>query len=181
MNRLSPLKTLLLSVMLVTTAVANDDVEREQQRIAREMIQVLNAYAVYKMGQYEEAFSRYKVLAEAGNQQGMLNVANMYAKGLGVEQNPSLAFAWYQRSAEAGDAISMLELAQAYRHGQGVEADETRALYWFRQAANAGEPDAQWQLARHLMAEGDADEARLWAERAAHQGQVAAQQFLRLP
>lgn len=55
---------LLLGALLSTPLSASDD---EQTRIAREMIQVLDAYAVYKMGDFDEAFERYRRLAEAGN------------------------------------------------------------------------------------------------------------------
>ncbi len=172
-------RTLMLGALLFATGGVQAEQTADQQRIAREMIQVLEAYAVYKMGQYEEAFTRYQALAESGNRQGMLNLANMYANGLGTDQNLEQAFVWYQRGAEAGDAISMLELADAYRAGIGVAADEQQALYWYTQAAEAGEPDAQWQLAQHLLASGQSDAGMEWAAKAADQGQIEAQRYLR--
>lgn len=174
----------LVGSVCLSTLLATGSVQAEspdQLRIAREMIQVLDAYAVYKMGRYEEAFARYKALAEADNRQGMLNLANMYANGLGTDQDLEQAFAWYRRSAQAGDAISMLEVANAYRLGLGVAADEKEALSWYQRAAEAGEPDAQWQLAKHLITTGLDAEGRMWAEHAAEQGQVDAQQYLHSP
>jgi len=98
------------------------------------MIRVLEAYAVYKMGQYDLAFERYIVLAEDGNRQGMLNVANMYAAGKGVEQSDTHAFQWYLRLAESGDRLGIAETAKAYRTGRGVQEDAERARYWEEQA-----------------------------------------------
>lgn len=109
-----------------TTAQASDD----QIRVAREMIRTLEAYAVYKMGQYDLAFERYLTLAEDGNPQGMLNVANMYSEGKGVEQSYSNAFRWYLRAAEIGDWIAMEQVESAYRTGKGVQKDTERAEYW---------------------------------------------------
>ena len=87
---------LLLGALLSTPLSASDD---EQTRIAREMIQMLDAYAVYKMGDFDEAFERYRRLAEAGNRQGMLNLGNMHAAGLGTRTDLGQALSWYQRAA----------------------------------------------------------------------------------
>ncbi|WP_166254989.1 tetratricopeptide repeat protein [Marinobacter salicampi] len=110
-----------------TTQVQQAD---DQTRIARDMIRTLEAYAVYKMGQYDLAFERYLALAEDGNRQGMMNVANMYAEGKGVEQSDSNAYQWNLRLAESGDRIGMAAVAQAYRTGRGVEQDSDRARFW---------------------------------------------------
>ncbi|HEV8078742.1 MAG TPA: sel1 repeat family protein [Marinobacter sp.] len=120
------LTALIALTPLTTQAQPADD----QTRVARDMIRVLEAYAVYKMGQYDLAFERYKALAEDGNRQGMLNVANMYAEGKGVERSDANAFQWYLRLAESGDRIGMEETAEAYRTGTGVQEDPERALYW---------------------------------------------------
>ncbi|MBW7472495.1 tetratricopeptide repeat protein [Marinobacter sp. M216] len=111
--------------------------EDDQKRTARDIVKVLEAYAVYKMGQYDLAFERYLTLAKRGNRQGMLNVANMYSEGMGVEQSDAKAFRWYRRLAESGDRIGMEETARAYRTGVGVTRDEDRAIYW-EHLANTG-------------------------------------------
>ena len=139
------LKAMALVVLIAlapstTQAQPADD----QTRVARDMIRVLEAYAVYKMGQYDLAFERYIVLAEDGNRQGMLNVANMYAAGKGVEQSHTNAFQWYLRLAESGDQFGMEETAEAYRAGRGVQQNSEQAQYWEKQVgssigtANAG-------------------------------------------
>ena len=129
------LKAMALVVLIAlapstTQAQPADD----QTRVARDMIRVLEAYAVYKMGQYDLAFERYIVLAEDGNRQGMLNVANMYAAGKGVEQSDTHAFQWYLRLAESGDRLGIAETAKAYRTGTGVQENVEQARYWEEQA-----------------------------------------------
>ncbi|PFG53293.1 hypothetical protein ATG98_2387 [Marinobacter sp. LV10R520-4] len=125
----------LIALMPNTTQAQPADY---QTRVARDMIRVLEAYAVYKMGQYDLAFERYIALAEDGNRQGMLNVANMYAEGKGVEQNDTHAFQWYLRLAESGDRFGIAETAKAYRAGRGVQEDAERARYWEEQAGVGG-------------------------------------------
>ncbi|MBE0486992.1 sel1 repeat family protein [Marinobacter sp.] len=110
-----------------------DDAE-EQTRIARDMVKALQAYAVYKMGQYDEAFERYCELADRGNSQGILNVANMYAAGLGTEKDLEKAFEWYLRAAEKGEVIGMEAVADAYREGLGVAQSSSKADHWQAQA-----------------------------------------------
>ena len=151
----------------------------DQDRVARDMIRVLNAYVVYKMGQYESAFEQYLELAEEGSRQGMLNVANMYAQGQGVEKNQEKAFQWYLRAAESGDSISMVEVAMAYEEGRGTVPDKNEAISWYRRAAEAGNSDARWRLGKRLYDEGNRAEGLcLIHVSAVEGGQPSAQQFL---
>ncbi len=80
-----------------TTAQASDD----QIRVAREMIRTLEAYAVYKMGQYDLAFERYLSLAEDGRI-AMEQVESAYRTGKGVQKDTERAEYWEMR-ARAGD------------------------------------------------------------------------------
>ncbi|WP_276486741.1 tetratricopeptide repeat protein [Ectopseudomonas mendocina] len=167
---------LLLGALLSAPLSANDD---EQTRIAREMIQVLEAYAVYKMGNFDEAFVRYRLLAEAGNRQGMLNLGNMYAAGLGTEVDLKQAFDWYQLAADAGDAIGMYEVARAHDLGLGTESNQDEALRWYRRAAEQDNADAQWTLGERLYQQGQHAAGLSWIRAAARQGEhPQAQQFL---
>lgn len=172
-----PLALCLLLFCSVATAAGNE--AGDQDRVARDMIRVLNAYVVYKMGQYESAFEQYLELAEEGSRQGMLNVANMYAQGQGVEKNQEKAFHWYLRAAESGDSISMVEVATAYEEGQGTVPDIGEAISWYRRAAEAGNSDARWRLGKRLYDEGSRAEGLCLIHAAAEEdGQPSAQQFL---
>ncbi len=137
-----------------SAAKASDNQFGDQDRVTGNMIRALNAYAVYKMGQYESAFGQYLELAEEGSRQGMVNVANMYAQGQGVEKSQEKAFQWYVRAAESGDSISMVEVARAYDQGVGTGVDRHQAMHWYRKAAQAGSNDARWTLGHMLYNEG---------------------------
>ncbi|MFO7995364.1 MAG: tetratricopeptide repeat protein [Marinobacter sp.] len=127
----------VVSILVLLPQAAHSDESEQQMGVAREMVRVLEAYAVYKMGQYDLAFERYQALAEAGSHQGMYNLANMYAAGQGVEQSDSMAFEWYLKAAQAGDRLSMSEVAKAYAGGIGTEPDPVKADYWRARAADA--------------------------------------------
>lgn len=160
-------QTVALALALSCSASLAAD---EQSRIAREMVQVLEAYAVYKMGEYEEAYSRYLALAEAGNRQGMLNVANMQAAGLAVAQSHGQALHWYQRAADSGDAIGMYEVGRAHELGLGTAVDAARAEHWYQRAAEQGNSTAQWLLGKRLYERGEHLPALNWIRAAARQG-----------
>lgn len=149
----------------------------EQLGVAREMIGVLNAYAVYKMGRYDEAFEQYRVLAKKGSRQAMLNLANMYSQGLGTEPSDSLAFRWYLEAAEAEDAIGMVEAARAYEHGRGVEKNAALAEHWYLESAKAGNAEAQWIIGKRLFDSGEHEAGLEWIRLAASE-EIAARQFL---
>lgn len=130
-----PIMVMCLLLVTGTPTAANSNESDQQMGVAREMVKVLEAYAVYKMGQYDLAFERYQALAEAGSRQGMYNLGNMHAAGQGTAQSDSKAFEWYLRAAEAGDKLSMSEVAKAYEAGIGTRADPQLARHWRERAA----------------------------------------------
>lgn len=145
---------------------------------SREAIEALEAYAVYKMAMYDEAFARFMALAEKGNQQGMLNIAGMLAAGQGTPQDLTAAFDWYRKSAQRGSAIGMYYLAQAYQHGHGIEPDHTAAQKWLSAASEAGSQDAQLAFARLLLDSGQRQQATDWLQRWAASGNSGAVELL---
>lgn len=164
--------------MLLLMLCSGSSLAAPQDRVAKEMVQVLEAYAVYKMGQYDEAYARYLKLAKAGNRQGMLNLGNMHAAGQGVARDQAKALQWYQRAAEAGDATGMFEVARAYEQGLGIPADKATAMDWYRRSAEADNSTAQWLLGQQLYQQGEQLQGLSWIRSAARQEEQSAQQFL---
>lgn len=142
---------------------------------AREAVEALEAYAVYKMALYEDAFSRFMALAQKGNHQGMLNIAGMLSAGQGSPQDLGAAFKWYQRAANDGSPIGMFYVAEAYQHGHGVQQDHTAAQRWYLQASETGSEDAQIAYARLLLDTGDSQQAIEWLTRWADTNRNAAE------
>ncbi len=53
-------------------------------------------------GDYAAALKEWKPLAEGGHPEAQLNLASMYAQGIGVSQDYTEAVKWYRRAAEQG-------------------------------------------------------------------------------
>jgi TPR repeat protein len=60
------------------------------------------------------------------------NLASMYAKGDGVQQDFKQALAWYRKAAEQGLADAQGNLGCMYYKGQGVQQDSKQAAAWHR-------------------------------------------------
>jgi TPR repeat protein len=98
-----------------------------------------NGVAHYVRGEYEQAAKIFLPLAVNGNDPyAQRFLAEMYAKGQGVEQNHEEAAKWYRSSAEKGVAASQYKLGLMYRDGQGVPKDMEYAYAWFSVAAKQG-------------------------------------------
>jgi len=159
-----------------------------RDRNSVEAVESLNAYAAYKLGDYETARERWLSLAERGNTSAMINIANLYDQGQGVARDQAAALEWLELAAELEDPRAQLELGLAYEKGQGVERDPKRAAEWFRQAAEQGDTTAQFNLGVMLAtaygagleqsSAGERAEAAQWLEKAATGGHADAPEFL---
>lgn len=54
-------------------------------------------------------------------------MGELYAKGLGVERDPSKAVKWFTEGANSGHALSTLRLGQMYWKGEGLKQDKVAA------------------------------------------------------
>lgn len=78
-----------------------------------------------------EAFRWYSAAAEQGHKDGLAGLADMYAKGEGVEKNFGEARLLYEKAADAGHDRAARVLAQAYeKGGLDVEPDAAQATFW---------------------------------------------------
>lgn len=59
-------------------------------------------------------------------------LGNLYAAGLGVPRNASMAFQWYLWSARRGNQFAQRQVADAYLDGEGTKRNAAAAAYWFR-------------------------------------------------
>eukprot|EP00475_Leptophrys_vorax_P000186 TRINITY_DN1010_c0_g1_i2.p1 TRINITY_DN1010_c0_g1~~TRINITY_DN1010_c0_g1_i2.p1 ORF type:complete len:334 (+),score=97.75 TRINITY_DN1010_c0_g1_i2:102-1103(+) len=85
----------------------------------------------------EEAFTILWNLADSHpSKQVFNNLACMYCRGFGVEQNYSNALDWFMRASEAGSKVAEYNLGVMYLNGMGVKADVKEANYWFKSAKN---------------------------------------------
>ena len=70
---------------------------------------------------YATALRVLRPLAEQGDVGSQLNLAIMYAKGLGVAQDHAEAARWYRKAAEQGVAMAQYNLGNMYGGGDGAK------------------------------------------------------------
>ena len=180
----------LAAVLILCSAasVFGQDAFGQRDQASVEAVESLNAYAAFKLGNYEEARKAWLQLADKGNTSAMINLANMYEMGQGVPQDPTVAVAWLEKAAALEDARAQLHLGVAYEKGQGVERDPRKATEWFRKAAEQDDTTAQFNLGVMLataygegLEQSSSDqraEAIAWLERAEAGGHPEAAGFI---
>jgi TPR repeat protein/DNA-directed RNA polymerase subunit RPC12/RpoP len=77
---------------------------------------------------------RLEVLAQVNNGGAENKMAQMYYKGIHVEQNYSQAFYWANIAAQKGNRNSQILLSVLYKNGLGVSCDQTCANFWLEQS-----------------------------------------------
>ena len=132
--------------------------------------------AAYEAGDYSEAASIWRQLAEEGDPRAQFNLALLHETGRGVTENPAEAAAWYERAARQGVTQAQLNLAALHQTGRGVAQDPAEALYWLEVAARLGEG-----AGREQAAEAAADLAPLLEDVEAEAAQARAKAFAPSP
>lgn len=99
-------------------------------------------------GEAETAFKYYKLLADAGDQACMNQVALFMLNGFGTPADPEGAVKYLVTGAEEGNVRAMIRLADCYQQGLGVPQDYREMAKWLELAAVDGDPEAQAKLGR---------------------------------
>jgi TPR repeat protein len=68
----------------------------------------------------------------------MIDVANCYHYGYGVNKDEHEAFEWYQKAAATGDSMAVCDLAMCYAEGRGVGKNVNQAITLFQKSAASG-------------------------------------------
>jgi hypothetical protein len=127
-----------------------------------------------------EAVRWYRAAAAQGNVPAMDNLGAIYQYGPVSLRDPAAGLALWQQAARADSFVSQYNLGVSYFLGDGVPRDVDQALYWWRLAAQN-----DWLFPMRALAETHAElrekdpyharQAQLWYQRAAQQGNAAAQ------
>jgi TPR repeat protein len=111
---------------------------------------LLAGCAVPAPGQTTEAerkqFEAVKAFAERGDAKAQLNLATLYADGVGVDRDPKKAVKWLRKASDQGLARAQCLLALDYSTGVGVKMNKVEGAKWMRRAADQGLPEAQFDL-----------------------------------
>mmetsp|Transcript_2982 Transcript_2982/g.5778 ORF Transcript_2982/g.5778 Transcript_2982/m.5778 type:complete len:541 (-) Transcript_2982:1416-3038(-) len=124
------------------------------------------------------AYKFYTKDAEKGDAQAQYNLANCYAKGIGMEKNEKLAVKWYTANAVQGNAEAQNNLALCYERGAGVEKDADMAFKWFAKSAEQKYTLGQFNLgicyAKGIGTEANMEKAAACYRNAAEKGSYEA-------
>jgi hypothetical protein len=119
-------------------------------------------------------FNRVKPLAENGNVEAEIALAEAYFYGRGVVEDRQEAIKWYTKAAEAGDPSAQASLGLCAFRGWGCAKDCFAAMKWFTKAAEAGNLSAMNGLAYCYLhgfgVEKDVPAGFNWALKAAERG-----------
>src|SRR5262245_10751081 len=79
---------------------------------------------------YQEAFRLLSAAKDKGASRAVVNLAHMYAEGLGVPKDLPTAIRFYEAVANA-EVPAQLELGRIYSLGMGVPANPEAALRYY--------------------------------------------------
>lgn len=128
----------LTSGTLVTSA------HSEGRSNHKEAVSNLNAYALYKAGDYDEARAIWEKLAKKGNTTALVNLANLFQQGQGVTEDQKQAMEYVRKAAELGDARAQHELGIAFEKGAVIERNIESAAMWLKKSAEQDYADGQF-------------------------------------
>lgn len=176
--------------------VALQNAERSQQAAqnaasSQAEMSLQAGISAYYRGNYAEAYSFLRPLAENGNARAQFRLAVMYQNGRGVEPNRAAARKWFlaalepiRLAAKQGAAWAQADLGSYYEDGLIVDPDYSEAAKWYFRSAEQGYSGAQTNLgvmyANGQGVEGDMKQAVEWFKRAAVQGDSVAKENLRI-
>ena len=99
--------------------------------------QVRLAYLLDYGEENDKAVYWYRAAAEQGYPDGLAGLAEMYAKGEGVPEDPRQARELFEKAGEAGHAGAIRVLIATYeKGGLDVEKDASKLAYWQEKQAS---------------------------------------------
>ena len=99
-------------------------------------------------GDFQTAFREFSIAAEAGLDVAQYNLAILYYKGQGVDQDLNLAFRWTNAAANQGHPGAQANLGSLFLDGSGVEKDVVLGVAWLEASAKSGHADSAITLAK---------------------------------
>jgi tetratricopeptide (TPR) repeat protein len=96
----------------------------------------------------ERAFAMFTEAADKGDPEAMFELAKLYEKGIGTNQDVAKALSLYQKAADLGFADAINDLGFLYYQGAvGQKQDKKKAVELFLKAADLRHPQAMYNVA----------------------------------
>jgi hypothetical protein len=111
---------------------AAENPEYEQATDAQLQLGIL-----YKNGlrNFAQAAVWFRKAAEENDLDAFVNLADLYADGLGVRRNCKQAVTWYRKAASLGNVYALVKLGDSYAEGKGVRKSYADAYFYLTLAA----------------------------------------------
>ncbi len=104
-----------------------------------------SAERAYGRGDYSEAATVLKRLAEQENATAQRRLGELYLQGQGVERNDPEALRLIRKAATKGDSEAQVKLGEMYYRGRGVRQNTFQAYVWYSAAVRSGNSTAKAQ------------------------------------
>lgn len=114
---------------------------------------------------YPKAIELWTRATERRHWKAMLNLANAYAQGEGVDKNAEKAIELVEQAMKLGVPSAFDLMGSYYLEGRGVKQDASRAYAFWELAADMGSANAQAFLGSKLAGTYDDPKAGFWGNR----------------
>ena len=104
-----------------------------------------------RLTNYGEALRDFRIAADMGNLEALVDLGLLYHSGHGVMQSYPTAFADFSKAADAGSSRGLVNLASMYGNGFGVAKDPAKALDLAERSIEAGNPFGLRIVANHYF------------------------------
>lgn len=107
-----------------------------------------DALTAFKISRYDQAFAEFSYLADEGDATAYYYLGKMYAQGLGVPKDDTMAVEYYKKAESAYNIDAAYELAQILLAGaKTADTPEFETgLRYLKRAAYAGQAEALYEL-----------------------------------
>jgi len=102
----------------------------------------------YGQRDYQGALHWFRLGAEGGHVDSILQIGMMYDFGIGVCQNFPEARRWYLKAADQKNGQALYLIGHMFEYGEGVPKNLELAKMWYQRAAAKGNASAQFLLAK---------------------------------
>ena len=115
---------------------------------------------------YKKAVELWRKAAERKHWKAIINLANAYAHGQGVQRDTEQAVLIVEQAMKLGIPAAYDLMGTYHMEGLGVKQDASRAYAFWQLAADMGSSDAMAYLGRALRGSYDDPKAGFWGNRA---------------
>jgi len=114
---------------------------------------------------YKKAAELWRKAAERKHWKALINLANAYAHGEGVQRDTEQAVQILEQAMKQGIPAAYDLMGTYHMNGLGVKQDASRAYAFWQLAADIGSPSAMAYLGRRLRGGYDNPKGGVWANR----------------